>query len=383
VSRRSRVPGFHAMPVEERRRFLLASEGLDEASRDHLRRGGCIDLAVADRLGENVVGVHALPLSLAMNFTVNGRDVVVPMAVEEPSVVAAASFAARMVRSTNDFEGEAAPPEMTAQVHLGDVPEPERAEARLLEARAAIVAAADRAMPRMVERGGGCRDLDLRVLDAADGLVVVHLYLDVSDAMGANVCDAVAEAVAPAIQAAIGGEVLLRILTNLAVRRLVKVGGAVTLEELGGPDVARRVARASRLAELDPYRAVTHNKGFLNGVDAAALACGQDWRAIEAAAHGWAALGAGYRPLTSWRVEGDRLAGRAELPLAVGIAGGCAEAHPGARAALQIVGARSSGELAVILASVGLASNLAALRALATEGIQRGHMRLHQRRNGT
>jgi hydroxymethylglutaryl-CoA reductase len=274
---------------------------------------------------------------------------------------------------------------MTAQIQLDEVPDPAGAPARVAERRAQILATGDRAIPSMVARGGGCRDVEVRIIDAAAGLVVVHVHVDVVDAMGANVVDTVAEATAGELAEIVGGEVGLRILTNLPLRRLARARVAIPLASLGdSAATAEGVVRASRFAEADPMRAVTHNKGVMNGIDAAAVALGQDWRAIEAGAHAYAALTGVYRPLSTWRIEerpaGPALCGRIELPLAVGTVGGATRVHPGVRTAFEIVCAPSSGELSVLLAAVGLASNLAALHALAGEGIQRGHMRLHRRR---
>ncbi|WP_434047410.1 MULTISPECIES: hydroxymethylglutaryl-CoA reductase, degradative [Sorangium] len=378
----SRISGFYKRCLEDRLRAIQALGLLDEDALAHLASGGGLPTAVADRMCENVIATHALPLGLALNFRVNQRDVLVPMAVEEPSVIAAASNAARMVRLSGGFSGEADPPIMTAQVQLDDVPDAEEAARRLTAARESLLAAGDAAIPRMVARGGGCRDAEVRVLSAELGVLVVHLYVEVGDAMGANLVDTVAEAVAPLVQRIAGGTLGLRILSNLTVRRLVRVTATVGDDALGGADVASGVARASRFAELDPYRAATHNKGFMNGLDAAAVALGQDFRAIEAGAHAYASMSGKYRPLSTWERVPGGLVGRAELPLAVGTVGGSTEVHAGVRAALQLVGAKGARELAVVLASVGLASNLAALRALASEGIQRGHMRLHERKRG-
>jgi len=377
----SRISGFYKRPAPDRLAEIGGLGVLDAAAMAHLERGGGLPVGVADRMSENVIATHALPLSVALNFRVNRRDVLVPMSVEEPSIVAAASNAARMVRMTGGFFGEADPPIMTAQVQLDDVPEAADVEKLIAEARAEILDAGDRSIPRMVERGGGCRDLDVRVLDAALGIVVVHVYVDVGDAMGANVVDTVAEAVAPLVQARIGGRIGLRILSNLPLRRRVRVVATVGTEAIGGAEVADGVARASRFAELDPCRAATHNKGFMNGLDAAALALGQDWRAIEAGAHAWAAMSGVYRPISVWQRTEDGLAGSAELPLAVGTVGGSTRVHPGVRAAFALVRTACARELAVVLASAGLAANLAALRALASEGIQKGHMKLHERKH--
>jgi hydroxymethylglutaryl-CoA reductase len=380
VSVSSRVEGFYRRSVAERRAWVVSSGLLDEAAVAHLEAGGLIADDVADRMTENVIGLHALPLSVALNFVINGRDVVVPMAVEEPSVVAAASNAAKMVRASGGFRGEADPAVMTAQVELHGVPDAAASAARLESARHELIAAADAAIPRMVERGGGCRGADVRVVSADEGLVVVHFHVDVGDAMGANLCDTVAEAVGPLVHELGGGELGLRILTNLPLRRMVRVEAFASDEALGGAAVADGVARASRFAELDPFRAVTHNKGLMNGLDAVAVALGQDWRAIEAGAHAYASLSGQYGPLATWKREPGGLRGRLAMPLAVGSVGGCRSSHPGVRAAFLLARPDSAADLAVLLASAGLASNLAALRALSTEGIQKGHMRLHGRR---
>ena len=359
----SRLPGFYRLPIAERRSLVAAGDDI-----------GVLPVEVADRMSENVVGCHGLPLSLGLNFKVNGRDHLVPMAIEEPSVVAAASRAALLVRAGGGFTGEADPAIMTAQVQLDAVPDPGGAAARLADSTGEILAVGDRAIPSMVRRGGGCRALEARVID---DMVVVHIHVDVGNAMGANLTDTVAEAVAPAIAACVGGRLGLRILSNLPLRRLVRVRASVPLDAIAD---AEGVVRATRFAAVDPMRAVTHNKGIMNGIDAVALALGQDWRAIEAGAHAFAALRGAYRPLSSWQIEGSALVGRLELPLAVGTVGGAIGVHPGARAALALLAVDSAGELAIVLAAAGLASNLAALDALAGDGIQRGHMRLHRRR---
>ena len=375
MARSSRIAGFYAKPLAERVASL--SEGLSDEARAWLARGGGLDLERADRMSENVIATIGLPLGVGLNLRANGRDYLVPMAVEEPSVVAAASNAARMARLGGGFTVDADAPVMTAQVQLDDVPA--GALERVALARAEILATGDAAIPRMVARGGGCRDVTARVLDAALGLVVVEIHVDVGDAMGANLVDTVAEACAPVIERAVGGRVGLRILTNLPLRRRARARCEVPAEALGGDAIAVGIARASRFAELDPARAATHNKGVMNGIDAAAVALGQDWRAIEAGAPAWAARGGSYGPIAVWRRTERGVAGEIELPLAVGIVGGGTHT-PAVRAALELVGVSSARELAGVIAAVGLASNLAALRALAGEGIQHGHMRLHARR---
>lgn len=379
----SRLAGFYQRPLDERVATIaaLADGGaLSAASASWLRGGGGLDVATADRMSENVIGTAGLPLALALNLRVNQLDHLVPMAVEEPSVVAAASAAARLVRLSGGFTGDADPPIMTAQIHVDGVRDAAGAELLVREHGRELCALGDRAIPRMVARGGGCRDASCRVLDAASGAVVVELGIDVGDAMGANMVDTVAEAVAPRIAELLGGEVALRILSNLALRRKARARAEVSVEALGGAACADGVVRASRFAELDVARAATHNKGIMNGIDAAAVALGQDWRALEAGAHAFAALGpGGYRPLATWRRTASGVVGTIELPMAVGTVGGGTRA-PGVRAALELCNVSGARELAVVLAAVGLASNLAALRALSGEGIQRGHMKLHARR---
>ncbi len=381
MSRSSRIAGFYKQSVSARLRLLEAQVTLDDEATTWLRGGGGMPIAIGDKMSENVVATYGLPFGIALNFTVNGEDVLVPMVVEEPSVVAAASNAAKMVRASGGFTGEAGPQVMTAQVQFDEVPEPELAKARVLADKDRLLAVGDAAIPAMVKRGGGCRGLDVRVLDVEAGVVVVDVDVDVGDAMGANLVDTVAEAIAPEIHAHLGGDMGLRILTNLPLRRIVTVRCFVKNEDLGGAHVAEGIARASRFADLDVFRAVTHNKGLMNGLDAAAVAMGQDWRSIEAGAHAYASVTGRYLPLSTWRREPGGLRGEAKLPLAVGTVGGSTRTHAGVRTAFQLLGAKRAGELACILASVGLASNLAALRALSTEGIQRGHMKLHHRKN--
>jgi len=376
----SRIPGFYREQVEKRLRIMVETGLLSSESIRHLENDGRLTLEVADRMSENVIAVHGLPLSVALNFRVNNNDVLVPMAVEEPSVVAAASNAARQVRMTGGFFGEATDPVMTTQVQFDDVPNPEQAKARVEAERELIFQIANEAIPGMVKRGGGCRDLDVRVLDEEHGVLVVHLYVDVGDAMGANVVDAVAEAVAPRIHELTSGTIGLRILSNLPMRRRVRARCDVSVDALGGPELADGIVKASRFAELDPFRAVTHNKGVMNGVDAVALAMGQDWRSIEAGAHAFASISGTYKPLVVWQRTESGIHGELDMPMAVGTIGGSTRVHRGVRAAFELMGVRNAGELAIVMGAAGMASNLAALRALAGEGIQRGHMRLHSRK---
>jgi hydroxymethylglutaryl-CoA reductase len=385
----SRLPGFYRLSLAARREELRRR--VDLGSDDLLTLdGGGVDLATADRIVENAVGLYALPLGLGLNFRINACDYLVPMAVEEPSVIAAASNAARMVRAGGGFAAEADDPIMTAQVELIGVPDPGAAR-RCIEADGEkILALANAAVPRLVSRGGGARALEVRDTEEVAGIgrrLVVHLHIHCCDAMGANLVNTVAEAIAPRLAALAGGQAGLRILTNLCDRRLVRVTAPVPFTALARPEidgerVATDIAAASRFADDDPYRAATHNKGIMNGVDAVVMATGNDWRGVEAGAHAYAAATGRYRPLASWTVEGEGLVGRLVMPMAVGIVGGTVQVHRGARLALRILGVASAQDLAMVIGCVGLASNLAALRALATEGIQRGHMALHDRANG-
>lgn len=384
----SRIPGFYKLSLDERHAELARRAGLTESDLQPLLQG-CLRVESANHMIENVVGTYALPLGLGLNFLVNGRDYLVPMCVEEPSVVAAASNAARMVREGGGFTAEADEPIMIAQVQLVRVPDTQRAVDAILAQKAALLDACAQVHPSLVRRGGGARDIEVRVLEASTpttkGMVVVHILVDVRDAMGANLVNTLAEALAGRLAALSGGEPGLRILSNLADRRCVRVRCSVPPHALrsdhhDGEAVRDGVVAASRFAELDPYRAATHNKGIMNGIDAVVIATGNDWRSIEAGAHAYAARSGTYRPLAVWRVgPTGNLEGSLELPMAIGCVGGTLSAHPGARLALRILGTQSAAELGMVIASVGMASNLAALRALACEGIQRGHMSLHAR----
>lgn len=389
----ARLPGFYKLPLPDRLRALVEAGWLtaeEAAALGGPGPSGGFDATIADGMSENVIGVHGLPLGLCLNLLINGEERVSPMVVEEPSVVAAASNAAKLVRAGGGFTVETTEAVMAAQVHLVGCPDPESA-VRAVEAEVpSLVESANALIPNMVRRGGGTRGIETRVLAPAQGgdagTVCVHVLVDCLDAMGANLLNTVAEGIAPRLAAITGGEVGLRILTNYADRRLVKVTARVPPEALrdarwaDGGVVRDRIVNASRFAEIDPYRAVTHNKGFMNGLDAVLLATGQDWRQAEAAAHAFAARSGVYAPLARWRAGADGfLEGEAELPLAVGVVGGAARAHPGVRLSLRLAGVRDARDLAGLAAAVGLASNLAALKALGTDGIQRGHMALHAR----
>jgi hydroxymethylglutaryl-CoA reductase len=382
----SRIPGFYRLPVAERRRLLRLRADLSEQDLATLDLGG-MDTATADRVVENAVGVYALPLGVGLNFQINGRDYLVPMAVEEPSVIAAASNAARMVREGGGFIADADEPIMTAQIEIMGVREPAAAAARIHQASDELLALAHATLPRLVGRGGGARALEVRPLPDR---LIVHVHIDCRNAMGANMVNTVAEALAERVAALAGGRSGLRILTNLCDRRRVRVTARVPAAALatGGLDggaVRDGIVAASRFAEDDPYRAATHNKGIMNGVDAVVIATGNDWRGVEAGAHAFAAADGRYRPLAIWRPEGQGdsgyLCGRLEMPMAVGTVGGSLQTHAGARLAQRLLGVTDATTLAMVIGSAGLASNLAALRALATDGIQRGHMALHRRQS--
>ncbi|TXK18859.1 hydroxymethylglutaryl-CoA reductase, degradative [Homoserinibacter sp. GY 40078] len=377
----SRLSGLRDLDPSERRSVVTRAAELDEASLDALDPEHGLGVEAADHLIENVIGIIGIPVGVATNFTIDGVDRLVPMATEEPSVVAAASNAARMTRQHGGFRTSSTGSIMIAQIQVVDAVDPEGARLRLLEARDELLAFADAQDPVLAGLGGGARDLVVRTLSTRTGVhVVAHLHVDVRDAMGANAVNTMAEALAPRIAELAGGRSLLRILSNKADQRLVRARAVFDAELLGGPDVVRDIVHASAFAEADPYRAATHNKGIMNGVTAVVLATGNDTRAVESGAHSHAARGGGYTALSHYEVGADgHLVGTLELPLAVGLVGGATRAHPAAQAAVRLLGVASSGELAATIAAVGLAQNLAALRALAAEGIQRGHMTLHAR----
>ena len=331
---------------------------------------------------ENTIGTFALPLGIATNFRINGKDYLVPMVLEEPSVVAAASNAAKMAREKGGFRTSSTGPVMIGQIQLTGIPHPQAARHRILERRQEILDLCNRMDPVLVKFGGGARDVEVRVLTTAKGpMVIVHLLVDCRDAAGMNAVNTMAEACAPLLEEVTGGRVYLRIISNLAVKRLARAHAVFAKEAIGGPEVVEGILQAYAFAQADPFRCATHNKGIMNGIDAVVLATGNDFRAIEAGAHSYAAWrDGGYQSLTHWErdVEGD-LVGSIELPMAVGLVGGATAVHPSAKACVKVLGVKSAAELGEVIASVGLAQNFAALRALATEGIQRGHMGLHAR----
>ncbi|RIK44863.1 MAG: hydroxymethylglutaryl-CoA reductase, degradative [Chloroflexi bacterium] len=396
--RSSRLSGFYQKSIDERIAILAQWAALtpDEIALLHDN----LTVTQADKLVENVVGRYSLPLGIGVNFLINDRDYLVPMVVEEPSVVAAVSYAARLARYGGGFRTGSTEPIMVAQIQLLAVPDPQQATAAILAAEPRLLALANTS-PTITRRGGGPVEIEVRPLPQTPTgpMLIVHLLFDTRDAMGANVVNTAAEALAPALEELSGGRALLRILSNLSDRRRAWAEVAIPAEhfsttEWPGGEVIENIAHANAFAVADPYRAATHNKGIFNGIDAVAIATGNDWRAIEAGAHAYAARDGQYRALTEWKVGGNGewevrsrdyashsplLYGRLELPLAVGTVGGATRAHPLAQVALKILGVQSARELSEVMAAVGLAQNLAALRALATEGIQRGHMALHAR----
>lgn len=405
----SRIAGFYNMTLEERRAKIgeaLAAEsetGLTPESLSPFTTSG-LSPEAADHMIENVIGLHSLPLGIALNFQVNGKDVLVPMAIEEPSVVAGASFMAKLARAGGGFTATTTDPLMIGQMQVINVTNLYEAKLKLYESKAKLLAEADSIDPILKKFGGGARDLEVRVIDSSPigSFLVVHLIYDVRDAMGANAVNTACERLAPRIEAITGGKVHLRILSNLADRRIARARCTIPVKELAftvgagtssaqsdlhdrpymytGEDVRDGIIAAYAFAAADPYRAATHNKGIMNGVDAVVIATGNDWRAIEAGAHAYAARSGRYTSLSNWDKDKDgNLVGTLEMPMAVGIVGGATKVHPTAQAAVKLMGVKTANELAEIIVSVGLAQNMAALRALATEGIQRGHMSLHAR----
>ncbi|MFH1524369.1 MAG: hydroxymethylglutaryl-CoA reductase, degradative, partial [Chloroflexota bacterium] len=390
----SRITGFYKIPLDERISKLAEAAGLSPEELAAFRtprqaRDIASGLAAeqADHMVENAVGTFGLPLGIGLNFVVNGREVLIPMAIEEPSVIAGASFMAKLARARGGFTVTTTPPEMIGQMQVLDVKDLMTASMNLHEHKAELIAAADAVDPVLKKIGGGARDLEVRMIEESSigPFLVLHLIYDVRDAMGANAVNTACERLAPLVEKITGGRVHLKILSNLADRRLAKASCTIPVKELAfddysGEQVRDGIIEAWAFAEADPYRAATHNKGIMNGVDAVVIATGNDWRAIEAGAHAYAASDGRYTSLSTWGKDAEgNLTGELEMPMAVGIVGGATKVLPTAKAALKLMGVKTAAELAEIIVSVGLAQNLAALRALATEGIQRGHMSLHAR----
>lgn len=383
----SRISGFYNMTLDQRREKI--ADALASSTPPDLApwTSGGLSPEAADHMIENVIGLHSLPLGIALNFMVNGRDVLVPMTLEEPSVVAGASFMAKLARGGGGFHATTSEPHMIGQMQVINVVNLHEAKLKIYENKADLLAEADSIDPILKKFGGGARDLEVRVIPDSPigGFLVVHLIYDVRDAMGANAVNTACERLAPKIEAITGGKVHLRILSNLADRRIARARCTIPVKDLAfdsfsGEEVRDGIIAAYAFAAVDPYRAATHNKGIMNGVDSVVIATGNDWRAIEAGAHAYAVKNGQYTSLSTWGKDADgNLVGTLEMPMAVGIVGGATKVHPAAQAAVKLMGVKTASELAEIIVSVGLAQNMAALRALATEGIQRGHMSLHAR----
>ena len=376
----SRIPGFYKLSREERVKKLKEVTGLSDEDLGPLVDPGKVDMEVLDHMIENVVGSMTIPLGIATNFHINEKDYLIPMAIEEPSVVAAASNLARMCRDHGGFTATDTGPNMIAQIQVVDVLHPEMAKTKIMEAKEELIAFANEQDPILVRFGGGAKDVRVRIFDTKVGVMLItELIVDTRDAMGANAVNTMAEALAPRIEKLTGGRVILRILSNLAEFRLVRVRAIFDRDMLGGEEVVNDIIAAWAFAEADPYRCATHNKGIMNGIDSVVIATGNDFRAIEAGAHSYAAMN-GYSSLTKYEKSPEgHLIGSIEIPMAVGLVGGATKVHPAARASVKILGVETATELGHVIASVGLAQNLAALRALASEGIQKGHMALHAR----
>lgn len=395
MTRSSEVPGFYRRSVAERRAFVREWAGLSEEEARVYEFPPGVDPGVLDRMIENVIGVMPLPLGIATNFRINGKEYLVPMAIEEPSVVAAASNAAKVARAGGGFTTQSTAPVMIGQVQILNVPDPAAARLRILEHRDELLAAANAKDPVLVKFGGGAKDLEVRLVSSARGpMVVVHLLVDARDAGGMNAVNTMCEALAPEFARLTGGRVVLRIISNLAVHRLARARAVFPADQLKteratGPEVVDAILDAYAFALADPYRCATHNKGIMNGISSVVIATGNDFRAIESGAHTYAAWTASgtpsvVRPLTTYEKDKDgNLVGTIEFPAPVGLIGGATAVHPTAKANVKVLGVKSARELGEVLASVGLAQNFAALRALATEGIQRGHMELHARNLAT
>ncbi|HIJ99888.1 TPA: hydroxymethylglutaryl-CoA reductase, degradative [archaeon] len=373
----SRIPGFYKLSPKERLDAIVEFSGLSEEDRKVLEKS-FLTVEQADKMIENAVGSLPVPLGFAANFLINGKDYLVPMATEEPSVIAAASNAAKICRVKGGVKSETTSPIMIGQIHLSGVSNQDEAERKILSEKERIIETCNSCDSTLVRLGGGAKDLEIRKLEKT---IVVHLLVDCRDAMGANAVNTMAEKIAPVLEELSGGKAVLRILSNLAVHRLVKSSAVFDKEELGGEDVVDAIVEISEIAKTDIYRASTHNKGVMNGISALVLATGNDTRAVEAGVHSYAGRGKSYLPVTSFRKnsEGD-LVGELEIPMAVGIVGGATKNHPIARANLNVLGVSSASELAEIIGAVGLCQNLAALKALASEGIQKGHMKLHSKK---
>ena len=377
----SSYSGFFKLSTEERMKEVAEFCGLTQEEQAILKDANSLDMDKADHMIENVIGRYTYPLGVAINFVINGKDYVIPMASEEPSVLAACSNAAKMARPGGGFTTDYTGNIMISQIQLLDVPTPHYAKGKILEHKAQIAELCNAKDPVLVSLGGGVKDVEVRILDSIVGpMVIVHLLVDTGDAMGANAVNTMAEAVAPFLEELTGGRAELRILSNLADRRLARARAVFKKEAVGGEEVVDKMIAAYAFAAADPYRAATNNKGIMNGVIPVVIATGNDTRAIESGAHAYAARSGHYSPFATWEKNADGdLVGSIEMPMAVGLVGGATKIHPAAKVAVKMLGVKTARELAQIIAAVGLAQNMAAIKALATEGIQRGHMSLHAR----
>ncbi len=381
MAKTSKLSGFYKLSPKERLRAVSEFSGLTEEEASCISATGALSLEAADRMVENVIGVMEVPLGIAVNFLINGRDYLIPMAIEEPSVIAAASNAAKMAREGGGFTTSSTCPLMIGQIQAVGIADPNGAKMNILEKKDEIIRRANEVDPVLVKFGGGAKDVEVRVIETPGGkMAITHLIVDCRDAMGANAVNTMAETVAPYIEELTGGRVYLRIISNFADKRIMRVKAVFTKEAIGGEEAVDGILAAYHFAAGDPYRAATHNKGIMNGVTAAVLATGNDTRAIEAGAHVYASRSGVYRPLSCYEknANGDLVA-TIEMPMAVGLVGGATKTNPIARAAVKILGVKTAAEMGEVFAALGLAQNFAALRALATEGIQRGHMGLHSR----
>ena len=381
MKKSSKISGFYKLTPKERLNHVKEFADLTDEEVKILQSTGALEVELADRMIENVVGSFPLPLGIAMNFLINNKDYMIPMAIEEPSVVAAATYAAKMARKLGGFFTSSTDPVMIGQIQAVEIDDPFAAKMKILSAKKEILQKANEQDPMLVSVGGGAKDLEVKVIDAKTGpMVITELHVDCRDAMGANAVNTMAEAVAPMIERITGGRVYLRIISNLAVKRLARAYAVIDKEVVGGEQVVEGIVEAYNFAAADPYRAATHNKGIMNGIIGVVLATGNDHRAIEAGAHAYATRNGYYGTLSYWEKNSDGdLVGSIELPMAVGLIGGATKVHPTAKVAVKILGVESANELGEVMAAVGLAQNLGALRALAHEGIQRGHMSLHAR----
>ena len=385
----SRIPGFYKMSVPERKKMISEIHDLSDEDH-HLFDGNALSVDTANNMIENVVGTYSLPLGLGLNFLINGKDYTIPMAIEEASVVASASYIAKIVRDAGGFVTEATDRVMIGQIQVIGSPDLHEAKEAILQEKESLLQQANEAYPSIVARGGGAEDLEVRILnETADSLyqqmLVVHIYINTCDAMGANMINTMVESLAPTVEKLTKGKVYLRILSNLADHCLSKAKCVIPPHMLGsegfsGEEVRDGIVLAYEFADSDPYRATTHNKGIMNGIDPVVIATGNDWRAVESGAHAYAARHGAYRSMTSWSVDEEgNLVGELELPMAIGTVGGATRVHPMAKLSLEILDVNSAVELSQVIVAVGLAQNLGALKALVTYGIQKGHMALHSR----